>query len=141
MKTAKELQKELDALQQEFDQYKRESIKWSVEDFTGEAKNIGYHITEEQAQDALERMIHKHDCELGITWLTIQYYIEEYGKPLPTEVNQIVKRIAPLPDEDADMVYAVLEIDAEKNWIKVEAEVDMNIAPTYTGNITDFVLE
>ena len=61
----------------EFEQYKRESVKWSVEDFTDYA---GFEITKEKAQEALEEMISKHDAGLGITWNTVEYYLEEYGR-------------------------------------------------------------
>lgn len=68
----------LTALQAEFDQYKRESVKWCAADFTGQQKE-GYRISEEQAQEALEQMIRKHDAEIGITWDTVDYYLQEYG--------------------------------------------------------------
>lgn len=44
------------ALLTEFEQYKKESIKWSVEDFT-DYDCERYTITKEQAQEALEDMI------------------------------------------------------------------------------------
>jgi len=62
----------------EFEQYKRESIKWSVDDFLEHAPTK-YTITEEQAQLALEDMISEHDACLGITWETIRYYTAKYG--------------------------------------------------------------
>ena len=65
----------------EFEQYKRESIKWSVEDFTL-YEHDKYTINEEQAQEALERMIARHDATMGISWDTIAYYITEYGTKL-----------------------------------------------------------
>lgn len=71
-------QEKYEALLKEFEQYKRESIKWSVEDFT-EYDHDKYTINEKQAQDALERMIQKHDASIGINWDTIDYYLCEYG--------------------------------------------------------------
>lgn len=62
----------------EFEQYKKESIKWSVEDFLW-YDHDNYTITESQAQEALEDMIKHHDAELGISWVTIETYIEKYG--------------------------------------------------------------
>jgi hypothetical protein len=61
-------------LLEEFEQYKLESIKWSVEDFM---EHDGYSVTKEQAQEALERMIARHDADQGITWGTVQYYLDE----------------------------------------------------------------
>jgi Fe-S cluster assembly iron-binding protein IscA len=69
--------KALTKLAQEFEQYKKESIKWSVEDFT--ETDFGYDITVEQAQEALEEMINKHDASLGINWETVDYYKSVYG--------------------------------------------------------------
>ena len=74
------LQKNYDKLVEEFEQYKKESIKWSIEDFTLHAKDVGeYLITDEQAQLALEDMISHHDAEWGIGWHTIDYYTEKHG--------------------------------------------------------------
>lgn len=65
-------------LQEEFEQYKKESIKWSIEDFTQYEKD-GWEISDEQAQEALVDMIHHHDANNGVTWDTIDYWIEQYG--------------------------------------------------------------
>jgi len=71
-------QEKYEALLKEFEQYKRESIKWSVEDFTL-YEHPRYTINEEQAQEALERMIYKHDASIGINWDVVEYYLTEYG--------------------------------------------------------------
>jgi hypothetical protein len=75
----KELQEKYDTLLEEFEQYKKESIKWDVIDFLYYEMDDGWSITEEQAQHALEMMIHEHDCEYGITWNTLEYYYTQYG--------------------------------------------------------------
>jgi hydroxypyruvate isomerase len=67
-----------DDLLAEFEQYKRESIKWSVEDFTN-YDHPTHTITEEDAQHALETMISEHDASVGISWYHVEYYIEDYG--------------------------------------------------------------
>jgi len=71
-------QEKYESLLKEFEQYKKESVKWSVEDFTWYEHDT-YTINEEQAQEALERMIQKHDASYGISWDTVDYYIGEYG--------------------------------------------------------------
>lgn len=68
-----------EALLKEFEQYKRESIKWSVEDFTS-LEVDGQQISEENAQFALDDMIHHHDCNNGITWDTVEYYFSQYSE-------------------------------------------------------------
>lgn len=66
-------------LQQEFEQYKLESIKWSKYDFIDMEDD--YDITEDQAQAALEEMIYNHDSNNGIHWGTLSYYKSEFGTP------------------------------------------------------------
>lgn len=66
------------ALEEEFEQYKRESIKWSTIDFM-DLKKEGWEITEEQAGLALEDMIDAHDCNNGITWVDVDYWYEQHG--------------------------------------------------------------
>jgi hypothetical protein len=68
-------------LLEEFEQYKKESIKWDVNDFL-DLEIEGYTITEKQAQEALEDMIYNHDCNHGITWETLYYYYEIHGTKL-----------------------------------------------------------
>jgi hypothetical protein len=73
-----------DSIEDEFAQYKRESIKWSVEDFIETTKQGGYYeISKEKAQEALEDMIHHHDASYGISWNTLEFYIEKYGTRIP----------------------------------------------------------
>jgi hypothetical protein len=66
-------------LQKEFEQYKKESISWSKDDFLSYYMGDGWSITEDQAQDALEEMIYRHDANDGINWNTIGYYYQQYG--------------------------------------------------------------
>jgi hypothetical protein len=75
-----------------FDEYCRQSIKWSVEDFESRANELEEFYIEndpntvlpiyERAvfEDELESMIQHHDCNLGITWDTIDYYLDTYCK-------------------------------------------------------------
>ena len=65
----------------EFEQYKKESIKWGINDFLG-LEVEGYTINEEQAQKALEKMISLHDAENGINWQSVEYYYKEFGTEL-----------------------------------------------------------
>lgn len=64
---------------------KWKSICWSILDFEDKAiskeksnwKNV-YDKT--KFKFALEKMIQKHDANVGITWNTVEYYLEEYCK-------------------------------------------------------------
>ena len=81
-------ERNLKALREEFEQYKKESVKWSIEDFIGIAESKGYKISKQKAQEALEHMISKHDAELGITWITIDYYLKIYGTLIKNKTNK-----------------------------------------------------
>lgn len=74
---------EWEKLKEEFEEYKKESIRWSTIDFMDLEKD-GWEITEEQAGLALEDMISHHDCNNGITWVDVDYWYEQYG----TEVEE-----------------------------------------------------
>ena len=62
----------------DLDKYKRESIKWSTDDFM-DYEHGTHSISEEQSNKALQEMIRKHDASIGITWDTIDYYITQFG--------------------------------------------------------------
>ena len=50
-------------------------IEWGVEDI--EARVEGTKITRAQAQDILEELDRRHDCNYGITWDTIDFHLGE----------------------------------------------------------------
>jgi hypothetical protein len=84
----KELLSKFMQLNAEFEQYKRESVKWSMQDFFELNKvyaDKGIYITTEQAQEALECMIRRHDAVYGITWHDVDYYFGLYASTLKTE--------------------------------------------------------
>jgi len=62
----------------EFEQYKKESIKWSIHDFL-EYDQERLILNKDQAQAALEDMIEHHDANYGITWETVFDYIQKHG--------------------------------------------------------------
>ena len=70
-------------LQKEFEQYKKEAIKWSIEDFIEyeiDDDEGTWTITEEQAQKALEEMIRECDSSIGINWDVVREYYMHYAK-------------------------------------------------------------
>ena len=56
-----------------FDQYWNDkiAITWCAEDVIQYAKMHKKVVIEEEAIDILQAMLHHHDCEIGITWETI----------------------------------------------------------------------
>lgn len=93
------IKEHLEEIKGDIEQLSRESLKWSVDDFISQAmsnkgltlgmsfpKNSDPFVNPEYClktydplkfQDALERMIEKHDAEIGITWETIKCYLDE----------------------------------------------------------------
>jgi len=60
-------------------------VSWCIDDFEGHAEHIeNEHHDGKQVYDrdkfqyALDRMINKHDANIGITWETIHIYLDEY---------------------------------------------------------------
>ena len=61
------------------------SVSWDVEDFKGMAKqkkgkDWKKFYDKSKFKDALSEMIRKHDAELGITWFTVEFYLDEHCK-------------------------------------------------------------
>ena len=58
------------------------TITWSVEDFEGRAVDIEANNDTRYDRDrfelALERMISQHDATIGITWDTVDFYLDQY---------------------------------------------------------------
>lgn len=71
--------KEYEKLLKEYEEHRKHSIKWSIEDFTW-LELEGWEISDKKAQEALEDMIRHHDAQYGIGWPTVEYYLMEYGK-------------------------------------------------------------
>ena len=84
---------------EEIAELKANSVTWSIEDFCFQAlqnedicdggvdlaniEEVNELLQEYDAtkfEDALERMVDKHDATIGITWDTIDCYLDEYCK-------------------------------------------------------------
>ena len=53
------------------------SIIWSTEDVLHQAKEKGVNLTEDEANEILLQMERKHDADIGISWSTIDVYIDD----------------------------------------------------------------
>ena len=53
-------------------------IKWATEDVLGKADEMGIKLTENEADKILDQLLRLHDAELGINWLVIESYIEDF---------------------------------------------------------------
>lgn len=50
---------------------------WCEEDVIGRARERGKVVTKEQAQRILDTIDNKQDCSLGISWDTLDCYIDD----------------------------------------------------------------
>ena len=65
-----------------------ECIRWSVDDFEGQAINAcdgdesiwQLYYNKDMFESALNEMIYKHDASIGINWDVVDYYLETYCK-------------------------------------------------------------
>lgn len=72
----------------ESDEKLERSITWSVEDIRGRAEEqaewFGQSIEERfdtsKFEVVLDQMIRKHDCNIGISWDTIDVFLDMYAK-------------------------------------------------------------
>ena len=53
------------------------NITWSTEDVLHQAKQKGVNLTEDEANEILLEMERKHDADIGISWETIDVYIDD----------------------------------------------------------------
>lgn len=98
LKEIQRLHKVCAEYRKEIEELKRTSVSWSIEDFSWQAlvkenippgmvkdlsniAEVNRHLNTYDAEKfeyALERMIDKHDATIGITWDTIDCYLDEY---------------------------------------------------------------
>ena len=52
------------------------SIIWTTENVLHQAKEKGVKLTEDEADEILLHMERKHDADIGISWTTIDVYID-----------------------------------------------------------------
>jgi len=61
--------------------YKPEDIVavaiWQVDDVLGQAKETGIKIIRKQAEEIIERIDRRQDASLGISWDTIDAYLDD----------------------------------------------------------------
>ena len=50
---------------------------WQPDDATGRAKNRGITLTKDEADEVIYLVQRTQDCELGISWITIDCAIDE----------------------------------------------------------------
>jgi hypothetical protein len=52
------------------------ALIWQEEDVIQRAEQLnGTKISKEKAQDILQEILDNHDCTVGVTWETIDYYV------------------------------------------------------------------
>ena len=50
---------------------------WHIDDVAGQAESQGETLTEEECRDVLAMVMRKHDCNIGINWDVIDYWIDQ----------------------------------------------------------------
>ena len=75
--------KSVEEAEKSLKEYWREriAISWCVEDVISRAKeDRDIELTKDQALDILSLLESKHDCNIGINWEVMDYYIDEVVK-------------------------------------------------------------
>ena len=50
---------------------------WHIDDVASQAESMGETLTEDECRDVLARVMRKHDCNIGINWDVIDYWIDQ----------------------------------------------------------------
>jgi hypothetical protein len=53
---------------------------WHIDDVASQAEMMGETLTEDECRDVLAMVMRKHDCNIGINWDFIDYWIEDVIK-------------------------------------------------------------
>ena len=53
-------------------------ILWQTDDVIHKASEIGFEMSQEEAENIISGIDRSSDCEYGITWETLSYHIEEW---------------------------------------------------------------
>ena len=51
---------------------------WCEDDVLGRAKELGLKCSRARASEIIDEIDRKQDCSLGITWVTIDCFLQEY---------------------------------------------------------------
>ncbi len=102
------------------------TIEWSTEDFEMQAETRGGEDWKDvydssKFKEALDEMIGHHDALIGITWDTVDYYLDEFCRKNDDEIiNDEEEPKAIITDEDAIRVIMKIHnnpIDNEKLYM------------------------
>lgn len=51
------------------------ALTWCAQDVIDYAKGYKKRVSKKRANEILQRILHRHDCEYGVSWLTISNYL------------------------------------------------------------------
>ena len=83
---------------------------WHIDDVAMQAESQGETLTEEECRDVLAMVMRKHDCNIGINWDVIDYWIDEIVKARPPVKCCICKEeldcedLEPVDDGSGDLI-------------------------------------
>lgn len=67
------------------------TITWCTDDVLEEAKNNGYKLTQEQGRAILGLAAKYHDCNIGMSWETLDVWIWQYCDDNGVEKTEITE--------------------------------------------------
>jgi hypothetical protein len=56
---------------------------WHIDDVANQAEDQGEKLTEDECRHVLAMVMRKHDCNIGINWEVIDYWINQIVKDRP----------------------------------------------------------
>lgn len=83
------------------------SLVWSYEDVLGRAEQIDMDISKESAEEIIEDVGAGHDCNAGVSWETLDAYLENYTEESDTRLE--IKEIDETNREDLPLLLGALK--------------------------------
>jgi hypothetical protein len=56
------------------------ALVWCIEDVLDKADELGIALSNEEAENILDDIFDHHDCEMGVSWVTLGCAIEDYPR-------------------------------------------------------------
>jgi len=69
------------------------ALVWCVNDVLEQADELGIALSDKEAKSILDDILDHHDCEMGVSWLTLRCAIEDYPKSDDAKHEKFCKKV------------------------------------------------
>jgi len=69
------------------------ALVWCGSDVLEQADELGITLSNEEAKNILDNILDHHDCEMGVSWLTLRCAIEDYPRNDDAKHEKFCKKV------------------------------------------------